>query len=616
MGIKHKRALVIVSAAIACLAIASGIPAMNRKIRVDLNMYVGQPAGRGQVFYATHDTDFSQERSVSFDLRPGTFRDYSVQVPASEIGGLRLRIDPGTREGIEVVFRRITVWVPAGPRTHLYSAEPQKLELLTQIRTDERKPGLLRCTTLGEDPQVEFALGDLNLSSFLAVRVAVALILFCLVLLMAFDSPGISDETAVARYLIYITAFCILAAQGLYYVVHLPYDAPPDEHDHVCYLAHLRAKQLLSPDYRNRFRYDYQGNPTSKLNHLCHSPFYYNLLKPFVPPDPAAIIRSFPALRLINLALALAGLWLFLWIGCREKLPVAFHVYYAMALTTVPMLTYLAGSVNNNNLALVSGALAVYGAVRFLGKQAERAGLVYLGCGLALALMTKATAGLHVLFFTGLVVAYRLWVDRSPAAFAGPHALVFVVLCFFPFAYYVWTYYIHRSFTPGYGVIECINVVSPTPYSLPMYVTHFLRALSDSWTGIHSHRSFPKESWLATIPLLVPIGLAMIALFQKEGKAETEQRTQRFFAVHRLAAVATLCFLCAHFVAAYRTHSLGGYLGGVQARYYFALMPSVLILSFRPLLGRLLRPEVVLFLCAVVSGLIFSGFYHHIIWSQ
>ena len=418
-----------------------------------------------------------------------------------------------------------------------------------------------------------------------------------------------------ARRAIYAAAFVAIGAQGFYYATHVPYGIPPDEVAHVSYVVHLQETGRLLPDYERRYLYLTDGTKTDRLNHLSHPPFYYHLLRPFIPRDPAAIMPCVTRLRLLNLLIALLGVGLFFAVGARRKgLPLAFHLYYAAAMTAVPMLPYLAGSVNNDNLVLLGGGLAVWGAMLLVAESppAPR-GLLYLGAGLTLSMLTKATAGLHVLLFSGLILGYRLWKDRGPAVLRTWHLVATAAVLLIPLVYYATVYREHGTFAPDYGTLGYQPADPPVIYGFVRYVGHFVYMLAASWTGIFSHRNVLKYSWFETWPLLIPVALAGLGLFWRERQGAVEESDERFFAILRMAVVAGLLFMAVHFVWVYAEHQIRGYPGGIQARYYFALMPPALMLSFRPWLSRACRPFLLPFLAAMLFGFACSGLFYYLL---
>ncbi len=409
-----------------------------------------------------------------------------------------------------------------------------------------------------------------------------------------------------SRVLVYTAALLLVGIQGWKSMETVPYGVPPDEKAHVSYLIHLDETGRVFPDYRSRYLYSERGAKLDHRNDLAHPPFYYHLLKPFVPHGPRLIVSRFHDLRLVNLALSLCGLALFFWVGCREPLPLAFHVYYAAALSAVPMIPYLAGSVNNDNLVLLAGGLAVLGAILFLQPKARPAGLVLLGAGLCLAMLVKATAGLQVLFLAGLVLALRVRRDRSLTAFRGFQLPVFAGLCLVPLAYYLRAYALYRTFLPQFGDVWYEVPKNLVVLSFFPYLRRFFRVLYLSWTGVLSHESVFHESFITALPLVLPLVLAVWAFFLREKKEEGP-----FFTVHRLALVGLALMMVFHFTRVYRYHLVSGYTGGMQARYYFPLIPCALMLSFRPFVHGLQRPVVRITLAMLVAGLVASGIWFY-----
>lgn len=581
-------------------------------VRIELDMYV-DGHGVGQVFYASNGKPFCEKNSISFKLRPHVFKRYTVSFPISTTDGLRIRIDPAKRKGVNVTIREINIAFSNGTKEILFDVDAEKFIDFHQIQRDKRGNNFLKFFTTDIDPWIVMDLESfIEIGERFRVRTASSVLIFFLVLLAFVRFPGMLNEETAAKYLVYFAALVVFILQSYYYAEKVAYGAPPDERAHISYLAHLKSNNLVFPDYQSRFLYTDSGNLTKKLNYLCHPPFYYNLFKPFIHKSPGLIVKNYRSIRVLNVILALIGVMIFMWIGCRENLPLTFHLYYATAIISVPMLSYLAGSVNNDNLTLIGGGLAIYGALLFLENRFLPSGLLCLGFGLSFSLLTKATSGLHVMFFVLLVFVYKIWQDKSFKTFRNAYFVLFVLICLIPLSYYVLTYINHHTFLPSYGSIGFVPAKNPIIYPFTDYIHHFFHRLSFTWTGIHSHESVQKHCFVDALPFLIPPFLALAALFFKNNVKPSGKHQSHFFAVHKIALIATLLFMVVHFIKVYKGHLSTGYLGGIQSRYYFSLIPSLFALSFRPFLYIHRNAVVLIFIGLLVAGFIYAGFFYYL----
>jgi hypothetical protein len=604
--LNRRRIIFLVLAAAVGFCLTAAIPVGRPSLRVELNARVTDDSGPGTIAWAVGDEPFTSQSSLP--LKPVTkrFQLQVVELPAADPAACRLAIEPLGREGAALFLRDLRITCRSGLLTRLWSIDPARLAPSERLELHQVKPGLWRLSAPEGVPLISLDLAGLEPLSFLRAETAAWFLFWAALVLLTIGLSRAAEPIPPARLLIYAAALLLIAVQGWGTMRTVPYGSPPDEIAHVSYLTHLEEGGRIFPDYHGRFLYSEQGTELDHRNYLAHPPFYYDLLKPFVPRGPRLIVSRLHDLRLVNLALALCGVALFFWIGCREPLPLAFHAYYAAALSAVPMVSYLAGSVNNDNLLLIAGGLAVYGAVLFLQPEPRPAGLVLLGAGLSLALLVKATAGVQLFFLVGLVLTLRVIRDRSTSAFRGFHLPVFILLCLVPAAYYLWAYAAYHTFIPQFGATWYELPERPVTLSPLLFVRRFFRVLYLSWTGILSHQSLFRVSLVSALPLLLPLGLAAWGLLLGE---QTEKRP--FFAVHRRALVSLLLLMVFHFTMVYRYHLSSGYPGGMQARYYFPLMPCVLMLSFRPFANSLHRPVARICLALLAAGLLASGIWFY-----
>ncbi len=602
----RRRLQLLTVAAAVCFVITALVPLGRPTTTVELVARAEGDGGQGHISWSLQGVPVPEQ--VPFLLAPPAagLQLQTVHLPVRDPAVCRLSIEAVGRLGVSFLLSDLRVSSRRGIRTSLWSIDPGLLEPSDRLALEQVKTGLWRVSAPSGVPQIDVDLARFEPVSFLRAGTAAWFLFWTALALLAVGLSTAAHPIPLSRLLVYAAALVLVAGQGWTSLKTAPYGVPPDEKAHVSYLIHLDETGRFFPDYKSRFLYSERGARLDHRNDLAHPPFYYHLLKPFAPHGPRPIVSRFHDLRLVNLALGLCGLGLFFWVGCREPLPLAFHIYYAAALSAVPMIPYLAGSVNNDNLVLLAGGLAVYGAILFLQSKARPWGLVLLGAGLSLALLVKATAGLQLLFLTGLVLALRIRRDRSIAAFRGFHLPLFAGLCLVPLAYYLRAYALYRTFLPQFGDVWYEIPQNPVVLSFFPYLRRFFRVLYLSWTGVLSHESVFRESLFSALPLVLPLVLAIWAFFLRE-----KEESGPFFTVHRLALVSLALMMVFHFTRVYRYHLVSGYTGGMQARYYFPLIPCVLMLSFRPFINGLQRPAVRAALAILVAGLLLSGIWFY-----
>ena len=173
-----------------------------------------------------------------------------------------------------------------------------------------------------------------------------------------------------------------------------------DEVAHTSYVAHIQASgqpwpalermRLLDP---NTFRF------TGVANYLNHPPLFYDLLAvlgPKLEGHPEALL----VFRLIDVAAVAIGLAALLGLGLAARLSRPEFYAYAVPLACIPVLVPLAGSVNNDDLAFVGGALALLGAWQLLAT-GRAAWLALALTGVIVAAFAKLTG----LLLTATMVA-------------------------------------------------------------------------------------------------------------------------------------------------------------------------------------------------------------------
>lgn len=195
-----------------------------------------------------------------------------------------------------------------------------------------------------------------------------------------------------------------------------------DEVAHVSYVAQIQREGALWPDLRALRMLDPASlAPTALPNYLNHPPPYYTALArlgPAIGADPSAVL----VLRLINVGLASAAMAALLLLAAGLARSRRAFWAYAIPLVTIPTALALNGAVNNDNLAVLGGALAMLGLQRLLCGD-RRAWLAAVLAGVVAAGLAKFTALLLVGGCAGPVLLWLVLRGRLPAAVLVPAAL-------------------------------------------------------------------------------------------------------------------------------------------------------------------------------------------------
>ena len=595
----------------ASIAVALYVPPSRRGMALEIKAHVDRGEAPAQVFFTPRGMPFHQSRSVGFDLGTDPDSARTVRVPMKNPPGWRLRFDPTDRPGQIVTLTQMRAVVHRGPFVEVYTPDFREFHGLVDLRPMTREAEVFRFETTGIDAQMVVGCASMTRHRFLHSKVAFALLALLGSFVLVLEWPRRMTDAGAGRLLIYVGGLSLFAWQACYYASKLPLSDPPDEDAHLEYAVYLEETGEWIPNHRLRTRYHVTGESRSAGSYLAHPPFYYHALRPFLPADPKLAFLHFRNARFANLACVLGALALFYWALYKQRLPTVFAVYLTGAVLAVPTLPYLAGVVNNDNGGILGGSIAFYGALAVLGRPARNSGFLWLGLGTAIAMLAKATAGLHVGAFAALTVLWRLWRERSWRPLRSPAFWAMVLLCAVPAVYYASMRLQYGTFIPrgpqlrhGRGTVPVLPVLT--------YMRLFLMRLSDSWTGLLCRRYVYKETWLQALPLLAPIATALLGLFYPRSPTKKLPRWAPCIVVLRFAGIATLLLGIAYAAQLRTWHVWGGMLGGQQARYLFSLVGAVLGLSFVPFLPWRRHPLCLLILALLLLGFAFAGFHYYV----
>ena len=158
------------------------------------------------------------------------------------------------------------------------------------------------------------------------------------------------------------------------------------------------------------------------------------MLGPTLEGHPQALF----VYRLIDVAIAAAGLAALLWLGLAARFTREEFYAYAVPLACIPALAPIAGAVNNDNLAFFGGAVVTLGLWQAV--VTERDGWLVLAlAGVVAASWAKLTGFLLTVPMASGVMTYLLWRGRLPWLWI-PAALAVLALAATPYFEFILSY--------------------------------------------------------------------------------------------------------------------------------------------------------------------------------
>ncbi len=388
---------------------------------------------------------------------------------------------------------------------------------------------------------------------------------------------------SVPAALVYALAFAYLLAKAASFLARVPPGVPPDEPAHVSFVAYERAERRLLPRYEEMRLLDDAGRFGELPNYLSHPALYYAVVGGLAgmagEPENQPLEALTRRLRRASVPLFVAAAALFVHLGWRRPWSLAGHVVYAAAVSTVPAFAFLGGAVNNDVLAFLSGGIALLGLARRLEGRSDRLTATLLGAGLALALLSKATAGLLVsVAVLGALVVTR---DLVPPAKRGRFALAVLAGFLLPAVHFVPV--LLRYGTP----IPSLDVTNPEAFarsafvvpgggellSLPEWGVSIARLLASTWLSITGHVWLPVGPAFTLGGPLLLLALAALGLAARERAGAGGDGADRELALVGAGALAVT--LLVNLAYAREGYLETGRLGGVHARYYLPLLPCL-----------------------------------------
>jgi hypothetical protein len=398
----------------------------------------------------------------------------------------------------------------------------------------------------------------------------------------------------------------------------------PDEIAHTSYVSYLVDTGRIIPEFPEMRIFYPDGSWGHIPNYIAHPPLYYHLLRWTQPDNRSRLTREALILRarFATPWMGLAVIGLMMWIGLRLEMPLPAHLVYAGGLATVPMVSFGLAGVNNDVLAWFAGGLVILGTCRWAEDRRGRNTALLLGAGIGIALLAKLTAALLCIIAVFLVMLRSLAMEKTIRAGKWTLPVFLIAVCCLPGIAY------HGVQLAKYGTLfprgaadspveETTSTATPAQrnetdarLSPSQWAKEFAGTMAGTWVNIVGHKFTDRRSPLEAIGLLLLPLLTLAGFFMKSNPRDPTLTT--ILPALRCAAIACAVVVAAHILYTYRAHMLSNFIGGVAARYYFPMLPALLLLAARPfaVTARSRRSLVVaLVLVALLSYANLTAFY-------
>ncbi|MGG4553703.1 hypothetical protein [Paenibacillus humicus] len=569
----------------------------------------------GQVFFRNTNSTFNENDSKKFNLlKPSNWHNYRFKVKGNSS---EIRIDPVNIAGEEIFIDNVKVYKIRGFKKETIFLNESLFIGGNQIGNLSFSNNSIKINSLGSDPYLTFNLlsNDKEYEHYFYLKdILILLFLFGICFFLVRFFKGMSTDN-IHKYIIYVIVFAAFFGKCLYYSKSINLGSTPDEIAHLSYVAYLSENKKIIPDYSNFYLYDTNGNKTETKNYLEHPSIYYHFIGLFLPDNPKDVMKNYDQARNINIGIISIGIIIILYLGWLQRFSVLGHLLYSVTVTSIPMFGFEGAGINNDNLAVVGGALTLLGAQKLIKGNLSWSSYLFTFIGFSTAVISKITAGIMCGILIFFVFLYFFKSIKNKREIFNSKVIT-VLVCLLPASYFILLKMRYGVFQPSLQNLD-FEAFKQTGFYIPpdervilpftSYTKLFLQKLWWSWSQVLSHVSVPKTSLFESVHLILLPILAIICLFIKKGKE---------FIFAKIGYISLFVFMIIHFLTVLKAHQLTGYTGGIQARYYFPLVAVVFLLSSGYLDKiKSLKLKFLVVICLVCFS-VYSDFYYFMMWAN
>ena len=390
---------------------------------------------------------------------------------------------------------------------------------------------------------------------------------------------------------IYGIALLYLVLKQLYYAVYV--GNGPDQQAHDSYIIAMCRNPSLLPDFASMPLYrimrwegltEFLVQSEGAVNYLGHPPLYY-LLMSFLAPvrflEDGYVAVDYLRVCLCNILLVFAGTVLAFRLGYRRlksRSPFV-HMLFAGAVVTLPELGYVGAFSSNDNLVFFAFTVFFTGVLRYNEDKTDLKTYLLIGIGFLLGSFSKLTAALILLIMLITILVMSIIREKNLKLITNKSFLL-TLPCYLLFlAYEILIYRKYGTWQPGLAQLAPEYFRTTTFYVAPenrvsmsvfQYLGRFLEGIGHSWSRLYGNKETVNEimdNGVAGIIYWIPVFTALAAAAVQAVRRKADRYTIP-------TVVAFLGTLAYHFYSGWSGFLKNGYLGGIQARYYLALIVS------------------------------------------
>ena len=511
-------------------------------------------------------------------LTPYKIKDNKYYYDISKINLNAIRFDPEINSDINITIKSIQAIKKVWFKKSLYEIPLKYTKPLSGI-IGFRLNDVINFKTTDNDPQLEIkpnfkliSKDSLIYLDKLIFFMAITAILFYLYHIYRFYKI---DNNLIAKIILYSIFLFFIIFKAFYYKEKVHYGYPPDERAHMIYIKYVNT------------HHDFVTNFKELPIYLSHPPLYYEM-ENLVFDKIGSLSDNVSNFRNLSVAIFSLAIVLILYLGFSAKFSILGDFTFLSLISSLPMLSYIGGSISNDNLALLGVSIFLIGFKRLFDNRVDNIAFLLIGLGGAIAYFSKLTAALLIFF---ALIYYIIFIGRKE--FLSKIRLSHIMILFvflLPVIYYQIAIILeYHKIVPTYDVThpsvfkESVFYVAPenrlhlTPKEWFFRMIHYIQS---GWFAIHSHHSFGHSTWFGVIGLVLLHILAILALFFK-----CNSKAVCYFGKIVLLGLFSVEFI--QYIFSYKAHITNGYMGGLQPRYLlpfmvgFAIMAAIFVEKFK-----------------------------------
>lgn len=348
----------------------------------------------------------------------------------------------------------------------------------------------------------------------------------------------------------------------------------PDGVAHMGYIFNVVANNF--PDYRTgKILF------SEKYNYLNHPALYYFLVGELIKLLHLKT-HAFLVTQIVNNIITCGLIYVIYKTLMSLRLPKSAILFGLFIFLLTPMFLELSVAANNDPLNMLGCAIVFYGLIiTEEDKATHNKAILYIAFGATLTALTKATGALAVLclIICHIICSFRLWCNLLLNIRKKVWGIIIALLSAV-IIYYLIIYIVYGRLFPAPQGDPATWFATITPEAprlgLYDYIKTFFSYNYFSLTHPYGHNYFPDLTLRLNIIdwTWAAITLSWVLLLAQ--KKENGYIRKRFI----IASVfAFIIYISLYFIVVRKMHLLTGYIGAMQARYFYGFIPLASLLT-------------------------------------